>query len=178
MALEPRKVIPMVRNISAEWRLLARAGAAVLALAAPTTALAQAEGTTLELDTPIGLVASSCSGDMVTTTGTIHTKVSTLVSSSGNIHITATARYDAVTGTSITGKRFVSDTTSLAELTLAKGSESTIVLSGRFVVSGESGGVNPLDPGDDFFVHQTVHFTFSAAGALTAAVTKIEAGCR
>lgn len=127
---------------------------------------------------PIGVVASSCSGDVVTTTGMIHTTISTLVTDGGTVHITAKARYDAVTGTSLTGKRFLSDTTALAEITLAKGSESTSVLSGRFVVAGESAGVNPLDPGDDYFVHQTLHLTFSAAGALTATVTRIDAGCR
>jgi hypothetical protein len=96
------------------------------------------------------------------------------VSESGVFHFSISTHFDTVRGVTLTtGKKFVSSSIATNEFTIAKGSEDTSTLSGHFTVSGESS----LVP-DDFFMHQTVHFTVSANGVPTATVSNIRSGCR
>jgi hypothetical protein len=139
--------------------------------------LMQASGTTTEFDLPIGIVGPSCLGESVLTTGEIHTQIHTITSDSGTTHFTATSQWDKVTGTStVTGKRFTSDTVAMGEATLANGEQSTSVLSGHFIYAGETGTIPTM--GDDYFTHMIMHMTVSASGVPSAFVDRLEAGCR
>jgi hypothetical protein len=144
--------------------------------AARTLASAVVTTDPFDFDIPVALITSSCTGDTVSLAGEINAQIHTVVTDGGLTHFTITVKYDGVVGTStLTGKKFISDTVAMAEATIAAGNEDTSVLSGRFLVTGESAG---LGLGDDFFMYSTVHNTVTPGGVPTATVSNVRAGCQ
>ena len=144
---------------------------------APTARAAESE--TLTIVVPANTTGSSCSGDVIATDGMIVITTRTTVSESGNLHVNITSDFTAATGIgTMSGRKFRSDTISSTSMTVAAGSTTTSRLIGHFIVSGESPGINALDPGDDFYEHALFHLTVSANGVPTAFVDTVRAECK
>jgi hypothetical protein len=143
--------------------------ALVLGGAALLGAPGAAAGPAVSTTTPVTYDGTNtCTGDMFTGTGNIHTVFSENASASGVLQHHLDMRIDglqAVTTFPVPGKKYVVQDTYDEEFVFGSAAEETFDITLHFIRVGEDG---TLILGDDFYEYLRTHITANANGDVTA----------
>ncbi len=126
---------------------------------------ASAQAAAQSVDFPIsGTVTNSCTGDVVTYSGTEHLVTNATVDANGGMHGTAHEDLVDVSGVGTSGDQYRLVGTGNAELNSTSAFESTAVDHIQFVSRGSQ---------PNFAADGTVHITYNANGQITAYVDNL-----
>jgi hypothetical protein len=166
-------------------RFVWRAGSARLALtalvagAALIAATGASAGPGTSTTMPFTFAGSnSCTGEMLSGTGTLHLLLSGNASDSGNVqsHLEANVSgLQAVTTFPTGGKKYVVIDQQDSTQTFASASHETVEQTFQLVRSGEFG---TLLTGDDFYFHYLAHITANANGDITVQDINTDMRCK
>jgi hypothetical protein len=120
------------------------------------------------------IVPNDCNGELVEVSGDLHFVFNVVLNPRGGITVVSSDNPQGITGVGLTtGTQYQG--TGGARNIIAIGSPTTSALSFtiisnfRLVSEGSS---------DNFLVHETIHFTLTPDGEVTAEVVKLEATCK
>jgi len=149
-------------------------GMAALGLAALVNSPARAEVTDNE-SIPFTQVlfvpcAADGAGEEVLVSGDLHILTSVTMDQSGGGHLRAHVQPQGISGVGLTtGDKYQATGGDHLETNFQFGREFTEVSNFRLIGQG---------PGNNFLVHQTIHFTINANGTLTTDVNHVSAECK
>jgi hypothetical protein len=160
------------------WGLLAGAAAGLLMLGAFTAAASAADPafteTEVEMVIPMEVVvlAHPCTGEPVVLQGHLFLREHLTINAT-HVTISEQTNTQGVSGVNpITGVKYVSSDVDTFTATIQKSTSTTGHQSWLFSRSGETA------PGDDFYLHSLIRFSWNANGTVTTEFENFTADCR
>jgi hypothetical protein len=114
--------------------------------------------------------ANGGAGESVTLSGTLHVLFHFTVNGAGQVTVTSQVNPQGVSGIGeITGSKYQGTGVSSSIATGRVGSQTTTINNFRIIGQG---------PGNNFLVHENLHFTVNANGTVTASVDNLSVACK